>query len=48
MDIPTFESFGLGPSTLSALSRKGFEEPTPIQALTIPRLLKEEIGRAHV
>jgi ATP-dependent RNA helicase DeaD len=39
MDIPSFESFGLGPSTLSALSRKGFEEPTPIQALTIPRLL---------
>ena len=39
MDSPTFESFGLGPSTLSALSRKGFEEPTPIQALTIPRLL---------
>jgi ATP-dependent RNA helicase DeaD len=40
MDIPTFESFGLGPSTLEALARKGFEEPTPIQALTIPRLLK--------
>jgi ATP-dependent RNA helicase DeaD len=39
MDSPSFESFGLGPSTLSALSRKGFEEPTPIQALTIPRLL---------
>jgi len=41
MDIPSFESFGLGPAALSALSRKGFEEPTPIQTLTIPRLLKE-------
>jgi ATP-dependent RNA helicase DeaD len=40
MDTPNFESFGLGPATLEALSRKGFEEPTPIQALTIPRLLK--------
>jgi ATP-dependent RNA helicase DeaD len=41
METQSFESFGLGPSTLAALSRKGFEEPTPIQALTIPRLLKE-------
>jgi len=40
MDKPSFESFGLGPATLSALAKKGFEEPTPIQALTIPRLLK--------
>jgi ATP-dependent RNA helicase DeaD len=40
MDTPSFESFGLGPAALAALSRKGFEEPTPIQALTIPRLLK--------
>jgi ATP-dependent RNA helicase DeaD len=40
MDTPSFESFGLGPDALAALSRKGFEEPTPIQALTIPRLLK--------
>ena len=35
----TFESLGLSPDMLSALSRKGFEEPTPIQALAIPRLL---------
>jgi ATP-dependent RNA helicase DeaD len=40
MDNPTFESFGLGAATLAAIARKGFEEPTPIQALTIPRLLK--------
>jgi ATP-dependent RNA helicase DeaD len=39
MDKPTFESFGLSPDTLAALARKGFEEATPIQALTIPRLL---------
>ncbi|MCX7026308.1 MAG: DEAD/DEAH box helicase, partial [Spirochaetes bacterium] len=35
----TFESLGLSPDMLSALSKKGFEEPTPIQALAIPRLL---------
>ncbi len=40
MDTPTFESFGLGAGALAAIARKGFEEPTPIQALTIPRLLK--------
>ncbi|MGO8694287.1 MAG: DEAD/DEAH box helicase [Rectinemataceae bacterium] len=39
MTTPSFSSFGLSPATLSALERKGFEEPTPIQALTIPRLL---------
>ena len=39
MDKPNFESFGLGSATLEALARKGFEEATPIQALTIPRLL---------
>ena len=40
MDTPSFESFGLSPETLAALGRKGFEEPTPIQVLAIPRLLK--------
>jgi len=39
MDKPSFESFGLGAATLAAIARKGFEEPTPIQALVIPRLL---------
>jgi ATP-dependent RNA helicase DeaD len=39
MDNPSFESLGLGSATLAALARKGFEEATPIQALTIPRLL---------
>ncbi len=35
----TFEALGLSPSTLAAVLKKGFEEPTPIQALAIPRLL---------
>jgi len=41
MESVTFESLGLGPDTLAAIARKGFEEPTPIQALTIPRLLAD-------
>jgi len=40
METTTFESFGLDEKTIAAIGRKGFEEPTPIQALTIPRLLK--------
>lgn len=39
METVTFESLGLEPEILEALKRKGFEEPTPIQALAIPRLL---------
>lgn len=39
MEPVTFESLGLEPEILEALKRKGFEEPTPIQALAIPRLL---------
>jgi len=38
-DTSGFESFGLSPSVLAAVKSKGFEEPTPIQALAIPRLL---------
>jgi ATP-dependent RNA helicase DeaD len=41
MESPTFESFGLGSLTLEALARKGFEEPTTIQRLTIPLLMKD-------
>ena len=51
MDIPTtFADLGLSPPILEALSRKGFEEPTPIQALVIPALLRGErdlIGQAQ-
>ncbi len=39
MDKTGFSSFALGAATLAALERKGFEEPTTIQALTIPKLL---------
>lgn len=45
-----FRELGLSDKTLKALSKKGFEEPSPIQALTIPVLLKGEkdvIGQAQ-
>jgi ATP-dependent RNA helicase DeaD len=47
---PTFAELGLSAPVLEALSRKGFEEPTPIQALVIPELLAAEsdlIGQAQ-
>ena len=47
---PTFADLGLSAPVLEALSRKGFEEPTPIQALVIPALLAAEcdlIGQAQ-
>ncbi len=45
MPSPTFADFGFSAAVLEALARKGFEEPTPIQALAIPRLLS---GSAHL
>ena len=39
MEATTFKDLGLGDAALAAIERKGFEEPTPLQALTIPRLL---------
>lgn len=42
MDIlPKFKALGLSDETLEALKEKGFEEPTEIQKLAIPRLLEE-------
>ena len=41
MEATTFKDLGLGAAALAAIERKGFEEPTPIQALTIPRLLAD-------
>jgi len=41
-ESPKFQDLGLSPETLKAIQTKGFEEPTPIQAATIPVLLKEE------
>lgn len=49
-DIQDFRSLGLSEEMLTALQLKGFETPSPIQALTIPRLLsgdKDLIGQAQ-
>lgn len=37
--MTTFKELGLSDATLAALESKGFEAPTPIQVLTIPKLL---------
>ena len=45
-----FEDFGLSTEMLNALSKKGFEEPSEIQKLVVPELLKERthlIGQAQ-
>ncbi len=45
-----FEDFGLSIDVLNALEKKGFEEPSDIQKLVIPELLKERthlIGQAQ-
>ncbi len=49
-DSITFEDLGLDEQTLAAVSRKGFETPSPIQVLAIPRLLNGDsnlIARAR-
>ncbi len=38
----TFNDLGLSPQLLEAISRMGFEEPTPVQAQVIPRLLENK------
>ncbi|MBU0927850.1 MAG: DEAD/DEAH box helicase [Spirochaetes bacterium] len=45
MPSPTFAEFGFSAPVIEALARKGFEEPTPIQALAIPVLLR---GTEHL
>ena len=45
-----FENYGLSREVLDALGKKGFEEPSDIQKLVIPELLKERthlIGQAQ-
>src|SRR5208283_1690441 len=42
MTASSFESLGLSEKTLALLKKKGFEDPTPIQALAIPLLLTGE------
>lgn len=39
-DEPTFETLNLAPELLAGLRRKGFRQPTPIQALVIPEVPK--------
>jgi ATP-dependent RNA helicase DeaD len=41
--IENFAELGLSEKSLLAISKKGFEEPSPIQKLTIPLFLKNEI-----
>ncbi|MBN2165836.1 MAG: DEAD/DEAH box helicase [Marinilabiliaceae bacterium] len=40
--MKTFKETGLSPEVLKAIEELGFETPTPIQAQTIPSLLKSE------
>jgi ATP-dependent RNA helicase DeaD len=49
-NLEKFRELGLSDIMLDALQKKGFEEPTPIQALTIPFLLsgvKDVVGQAQ-
>ena len=48
--LKEFRELGIGEKLLKALSKKGYETPTPIQSLTIPALLtgeKDIIGQAQ-
>ena len=40
----TFKDLGLTAKTLEAINKKGFEEPTEIQALTIPAMLRGDVN----
>jgi ATP-dependent RNA helicase DeaD len=49
-NLDKFRDLGLSDQMIDALRKKGFEEPTPIQALTIPFLLKgtkDVVGQAQ-
>ncbi len=49
-DLKKFRDLGISQTMLDALHKKGFEEPSPIQAKTIPFLLankKDLIGKAQ-
>ena len=48
--MKSFRELGLSDETLKAIARKGFEEPSQIQELTIPKLLQNEkdiVGQAQ-
>ncbi|MBF0451559.1 MAG: DEAD/DEAH box helicase [Candidatus Magnetomorum sp.] len=38
----TFNDLGLSPNAMNAINKKGFEEPTEIQIMTIPVMLKDD------
>ncbi|MBA3053142.1 MAG: DEAD/DEAH box helicase [Candidatus Omnitrophota bacterium] len=40
----TFKDFGLSENALKAINKKGFEEPTPIQILTIPLMMRDDVN----
>lgn len=49
-ELENFKALGLSEKTLSAIKAKGFETPSPIQAMTIPVLLENRndiIGQAQ-
>ncbi|MFT6106706.1 MAG: ATP-dependent RNA helicase DeaD, partial [Rickettsiales bacterium] len=49
-NLDEFRKLGLSDSMIEALEKKGFEKPSPIQALTIPFLLsgtKDVVGQAQ-
>jgi ATP-dependent RNA helicase DeaD len=49
-DLEKFRQLGISEQTLKALAKKGFEEPSPIQTITIPLLLsgeKDIMGQAQ-
>ena len=41
LNLEKFQALGLSDQILESLKKKGFEEPTEIQSLAIPFLLKE-------
>ena len=47
-DVPTFVDLGLRPELVAELSSLGYEEPTPIQAESIPQLIagRDLLGQA--
>ncbi len=50
LNLTKFKELGLSDSMIESLRQKGFEEPTPIQAKTIPHIIKNEkdlIGKAQ-
>ncbi len=50
LNLSKFRDLGLSESMIESLRQKGFEEPTPIQAKTIPHIIKNEkdlIGKAQ-